>query len=93
MWTWPGCAPTIALIKDLLQFPEMLHQAAERLEPYRLAVYLMQLAADLHTFYHKHRVIQDDEALTQARLLLVKAVGQTIRNGLMLLGVSAPERM
>jgi arginyl-tRNA synthetase len=83
----------IALIKDLLQFPEMLHQAAERLEPYRLAVYLMQLAADLHTFYHKHRVIQDDEALTQARLLLVKAVGQTVRNGLMLLGVSAPERM
>jgi arginyl-tRNA synthetase len=53
----------------------------------------MQLAAELHGFYHKHRVIHDDDGLTQARLLLVKAVGQTIRNGLMLLGVSAPERM
>jgi arginyl-tRNA synthetase len=83
----------VALIKGLLQFPETLQQAADRLEPYRLAIYLMQLAADLHGFYHKHRVIQDDDGLTQARLLLVKAVGQTIRNGLMLLGVSAPERM
>ena len=83
----------IALIKRLLQFPETLQQAAERLEPYRVAVYLMQLAAELHGFYHKHRVIHDDDGLTQARLLLVKAVGQTIRNGLMLLGVSAPERM
>ena len=88
-----NAAEEIALVRDLLQFPEVLGQAADRLEPYRVALFLMQLAADLHGFYHKHRVIQDDDNLTQARLLLIKAVGQVIRNGLMLLGVSAPERM
>jgi arginyl-tRNA synthetase len=82
-----------ALIKHLLSYPEMLETAAERLEPYRVATYLMSLAAELHVFYHKHRVIGDDAELTQARLLLVRAVGQMIRNGLGLLGVSAPERM
>jgi arginyl-tRNA synthetase len=83
----------VALVRDLLQYPEVLNQAASRLEPYRVALFLMQLAADLHGFYHKHRVIQDDAGLTQARLLLIKAVGQVIRGGLLLLGVSAPERM
>lgn len=82
-----------ALVAQLLAYPEMLAAAADRLEPYRVATYLMKLAAGLHTFYHKHRVIGDDAGLTQARLLLVQAVGQVIRNGLEILGVSAPERM
>lgn len=82
-----------AIIAQLLAYPEQLATAAERLEPYRVATYLMKLAASLHTFYHKHRVIGDDAGLTQARLLLVQAVGQVIRNGLEILGVSAPERM
>lgn len=81
------------LIAQLLSYPDLLEQAANRLEPYRVAIYLMDLARSLHGFYHKHRVISDDEGTTQARLLLVQAVGQVIRSGLSMLGVSSPERM
>jgi len=81
------------LIKQLLSYPEVLEQAASRLEPYRIATFLMQLAAGLHTFYHKHRVIVEDTDLAQARLLLMRAVKQVLANGLELLGVSAPESM
>ncbi|MDX8407560.1 MAG: DALR anticodon-binding domain-containing protein, partial [Mariprofundaceae bacterium] len=81
------------LVANLLAYPELLGKAAERLEPYRVATYVMKLAADFHGFYHKHRVVTADAELTQARLLLARAVGQVIRNGLAVLGVSAPERM
>jgi len=83
----------ISLIKQLLAYPEVLEIAANRLEPYRIAIYLMQLAADLHSCYHKHRVIIRDNKLAQARLLLMQAVQQVLANGLTLLGVSAPEVM
>ena len=82
-----------ALIAGMLAYPEVAAQAAERREPYRVATFLMRFAADFHGFYHKQRVICDDPALTQARLLLVRAAGQLLRNGLGLLGVSSPERM
>ncbi len=81
------------LIANLLSYPELLSKAADHLETYRVATYVMKLAADFHGFYHKHRVVTGDAALTQARLLLARAVGQVIRNGLAVLGVSAPERM
>jgi arginyl-tRNA synthetase len=82
------------LISNLLSYPEQLTKAADRLEPYRIATYIMKLAADFHGFYHKHRVVTDDVPLTQARLLLARSVGQVIRNALVsVLGVSAPERM
>jgi len=81
------------LVRELLAWPEILEQAAKRLEPYRVATYLMQLAAALHSFYHKHRVVVDDAALAQARMLLVLAVRQVLANGLTLLGVGTPERM
>jgi arginyl-tRNA synthetase len=81
------------LIKMLLSYPEMLQTAAERREPYRIATFIMQLAAAFHSFYHKNRVIIDDEALMQARLLLLQATAQVIKNALSLLGVSAPEEM
>lgn len=81
------------LVSHLLAYPELLQAAAGRLEPYRVATYAMRLAADFHSFYHKHRVVAEDAALTQARVLLVRAVGQVIRNALGMLGVSAPERM
>ena len=81
------------LIAQLLSYPDLLEQSANRLEAYRVAIYLMDLARSLHGFYHKHRVISDDEGTTQARLLLIQAVGQVIRNGLSMLGVSSPERM
>jgi len=81
------------LVKQLLAYPEMLETAANRLEPYRAAIYLMQLAADLHRCYHKYRVIVEDTELAQARLLLMRAVQQVLANGLNILGVSAPEVM
>jgi len=81
------------LVRELLAWPEVLEQAAKRLEPYRVATYLMQLAAALHSFYHKHRVVVDDADLAQARMLLVLAVRQVLANGLKLLGVGAPEQM
>lgn len=81
------------LIKMLLSYPEMLNTAAERREPYRIATYIMQLAAAFHSFYHKNRVIGVDENIMQARLLLLQATSQVIRNALGLLGVNAPETM
>ncbi len=81
------------LIKMLLSYPELLQTAAERREPYRIATYTMQLAAAFHSFYHKHRVIGVEHDLMQSRLLLLKATAQVIKNGLALLGVSAPDEM
>ncbi|MDQ6950660.1 MAG: arginine--tRNA ligase [Mariprofundales bacterium] len=81
------------LVTMMLAYPEMLATAAERLEPYRVATWLMAFAAALHRFYHKQRVMVDDAEVSQARLLLVRAVKQVLSNGLAMLGVRAPERM
>jgi len=81
------------LIANMLSYHDMLTVAANRLEAYRVATYVMKLAADFHGFYHKNRVVTEDVALTQARLLLARAVKQVIFNALSILGVSAPERM
>ena len=83
----------LALIKLLLQFPELVKGATRALEPHRVAYWLQQLAAEFHAWYKNHRVIQDDRRLMHARLALCAAVGTVIRNGLDLLGVSAPESM
>ncbi|MBI1894156.1 MAG: arginine--tRNA ligase [Candidatus Rokubacteria bacterium] len=81
------------LIKRLLQFPSLLEAAARTYEPHRVAYYLQELAAAFHPYYNRHRVVSDDRALTAARLALVRGVGIVLRNGLGLLGVSAPEKM
>ena len=81
------------LVAHLLAYPEALQKAADRLEAYRVATFAMRLAADFHSFYHKNRVVTDDVVLTRARMLLITAVGQVIRNALSVLGVSTPERM
>jgi len=81
------------LVKMLLAYPEMLDTAATRREPYRIATYTMQLAAAFHSFYHHNRVIIDDESLMQARLLMLQATAQVLKNALTLLGVDAPEKM
>jgi len=81
------------LIANMLSYSDILAVAADRLEAYRVATYVMKLAADFHSFYHKNRVVTDDKNLTQARLLLVCAVKQVIGNALTILGVSRPERM
>jgi arginyl-tRNA synthetase len=82
-----------ALIKRLLEFPNVVAGAARALEPHRLAYWLTELAGTFHPYYKNHRVIQEDRALMLARLALCTAVGQVIANGLALLGVSAPETM
>ena len=81
------------LIKRLLQFPSVVAGAARAREPHRIAYYLSDLAGLYHPYYKFHRVISEERALTVARLGLAAAVGQVVRNGLDLLGVSAPESM
>jgi arginyl-tRNA synthetase len=83
----------IHLIKTMDQFPEVVKKSAVFREPHRITYYLMSLASAFHSYYNKHRVLAEDSALTQARLSLVLAVQRIIRNGLTLLGVSAPEKM
>jgi arginyl-tRNA synthetase len=75
------------------QYPEVVENSANFMEPHRITYYLMNLAAAFHSYYNKHRVLTDDSVLTQARLHLITAVQKIIRNGLVLLGVSAPEKM
>jgi arginyl-tRNA synthetase len=81
------------LIGCLSQFSDYLIQASRSMEPYRLADYLRQVAACFHKFYSHHRVVTDDQKLTEARLLLAEATRIVLRNGLKLLGISQPESM
>ncbi len=81
------------LMMLLARFPETLESAALGHEPHQMAYYLRDLANALHTYYNAHPFIVDDGALRNARLVLILATRQVIRNGLALLGVSAPEAM
>jgi arginyl-tRNA synthetase len=98
----------LGLIKKLSAYPEVIQASALAFEPHRVTYYLQQLAAQLHTFYNKHRVLppatdqERDETgsaeivtskRTAARLVLMGAVQQVLRNGLEVLGISAPEHM
>jgi len=83
----------IDLIKVLARYPDVLAGSAKNMEPHRVTYYLMGLASAFHTYYNKHRVLADDPLLRCGRLNLVLAVQKVIRNGLTLLGVSAPDRM
>lgn len=98
----------LALIRKLSAYPEILEASALAFEPHRLTYYLQQLAAQLHTFYNKHRILppaadQDSAetpvseevspSVTAARLVLMRAVQQVIKNGLGVLGISAPDQM
>lgn len=98
----------LGLIRKMSAYPEVLQSSALAFEPHRVTYYLQQLAALLHTFYNKHRilppagdqeigeVVPNEELLpktTAARLVLMRGVQQVIRNGLAVLGISAPEQM
>lgn len=83
----------LQLIKALGRFPEVVAASARLLEPHRVTFYLLDLAAAFHAYYNRQRVLTEDAALTRARLALITGVRQVIRNGLELLGVSAPEAM
>ena len=83
----------INLLKTMARYPDVLKNSATFMEPHRITFYLMELAACFHAYYNKHRVLSDDPLLSRGRLYMVLAVQKVIRNGLTLLGVSAPERM
>jgi len=81
------------LVAALLDYPDLVAGAAASLEPHRLAGWLLETARLTHLWYHKHHVLNEPERITSARLVLAKAARIVLRNGLDLLGISAPERM
>ena len=82
-----------ALMLQLAKYPDMLTGAAADFAPHDVTFYLRDLAASYHSYYDAERILVDDEATKLARLALVDATRQVLRNGLAMLGVSAPERM
>ena len=86
-------AQELAVLSSLTRYPEFLEQAAENRTPHTLVHYLRELANVFHTYYNAEAFIVEDAALRNARLALVLGVQQVLRNGLTLLGVSAPESM
>ena len=83
----------LTLASTLAAYPEVVATAAEELAPHQVCIYLKELAADFHAFYNAERVLVDEAPVRDARLSLLAATRQVLRNGLRLLGVGAPERM
>ncbi len=95
--TFSGASLTLPeeldLIKKLDSLPDLLERAARTLEPHRLTYYLDDLAAQLHSYYNRNRVISEEQEVSGDRLLLFATVRQVLAICLTLLGVSAPEKM
>jgi arginyl-tRNA synthetase len=83
----------LALLLLLAKYPEMLSAAAADFAPHDVTFYLRELAACYHSYYDAERILVDDEGVKRARLALVAATAQVLRNGLAVLGVSAPQKM
>ncbi len=86
----------LQLLKRIASFPASVEAAALDLEPHRAIFFLMELAGDWHSYYNKHKVIDPEnveQKVTDARLCLVTALQQVFKNGLEMLGLSAPEKM
>ncbi len=86
----------LQLIKLMARYPDVVAASARLMEPHRIPFYMRELAAAFHAYYHdrnKHKVVSDDAKLSAARLYMVSAIRIIIRNGLGLMGVSAPESM
>lgn len=81
------------MIKKILAFTETVEKSAELLEVHRIAFYLQDLVGTFHRYYSRNRIVSEDKALSFARLFLMNCLRVTIRNGLSIMGVSAPERM
>jgi arginyl-tRNA synthetase len=82
-----------ALLRRLAAFPAELELAAHELAPHLVTAYLKELAAEFHSYYNAERFLVDEPATQQARLALVAATGQVVKNGLAVLGISAPDQM
>jgi arginyl-tRNA synthetase len=83
----------IALIKLLLEFPDVVESSCYTFEPQRITTYLHDVATVFHKFYHEHRVVIPERELSLARLALCSAARTVLANGCKILGISAPERM
>jgi arginyl-tRNA synthetase len=83
----------IALVKLLLEFPDVVESTCLNIEPHRITTYLHDVATAFHKFYHEHRVVIPDRELAQARLDLCRATKTVLANGFAILGISAPDRM
>ena len=86
-------ARELSLLRFLAAYPEALEKAADELAPHLLAFYLRELAAEFHSYYNAERFLVVECDVRIARLALATAVRRVLRNGLTLLGVSAPEQM
>lgn len=81
------------LMQKLSEFPEIVKNAADDLAPHTIANYLKECASDLHSYYSDTKFLVDDQATKLARMALISATQQVLKNGLDLLGVSAPSKM
>jgi len=86
-------AEELELIRQMIQFNDVIEESVRELEPHRLVFYLLAFAGEFHRYYNRHRVVSDDRELSRARLLLLENVQKTIRRGLEILGVTAPYKM
>lgn len=81
------------LTRQIIDLPRVLAQAADALEPHRVASWLFETAQSAHMWYHKHHVLGEAPEITQVRLVLARAAQIGLAAGLRILGISAPERM
>ena len=83
----------LKLLQTMSTFPATIESSALELAPHKIIFYLMELAGQLHSYYNKHKVITDDLPLSRARLCMIRALQVVLKNGLEMVGLSAPERM
>jgi len=83
----------LRVIKKVLLYPMIFEISVQMREPHRITFYLQELASLFHSYYHKYRVISEEEALTETRLCLCRAVMLVLKHGLRMLGVKAPDKM
>jgi arginyl-tRNA synthetase len=82
-----------ALMLQMSKYPAMLTEAAKGFAPHDVTFYLRDLASSYHSYYDAERILVDDVPTKLARLALIAATAQVLKNGLAILGVSAPEKM
>ena len=83
----------LQILRKIADFPQEVAAAARTMAPQRIARYVLDLAGLFHSFYNHHRVLNENGALQDARLLLMETIRITISNGLKIIGVSAPDQM
>lgn len=83
----------LALLQKLIDYPDIVEASAKEFSPHLIAFYLRELASEFHSYYNSTRFLVDDIPLQHARLALIASIKQVLNNGLMLLGVNAPDQM